>query len=70
MAGMPGCCSWNVRLQMTLCASQQPFERSDLAVQTTEKEAKRASIVVRLLFEFIELLLAMHERAVDLSTLR
>lgn len=38
-------------------------------VQITEKDAKRASIVVRLLFEFIELLIATNDRAAALATM-
>jgi hypothetical protein len=38
-------------------------------LQTKEEDAKRASMVVRLLFEFIELLLATQERAKELAAL-
>lgn len=38
-------------------------------MQTTEKEAQRASIVVHLLYEFTELCHASHERAQELADL-
>jgi hypothetical protein len=38
-------------------------------LQLTEKEAKRASIVVQLLYEFIDLLFATNERARQLDAM-
>jgi hypothetical protein len=38
-------------------------------MQTTEKEAKRTSVVVALLFEFIALLATAHERALELEAM-